>query len=111
VGFGRSRLGGLVELSLDICVLSMEEAGRLENYSIFPSCKKHLHIKRSKADAAVQAETHRYIGGNDTKVAGIGHLSMIVPVNCGALWQPVACHGYDGKAIMGFRTWGLPASQ
>jgi hypothetical protein len=89
---------------LDICVLSLEEAARLENYGIWPTCKAHLHVRRKKAQEAIEAETHRFVGGPDTKV---GFVSAIVATDCTRVWSPVRCHDESGKAIMGLRTWGL----
>lgn len=90
---------------MDICVLSPEEAGRLENLGIWPQCKAHHHMSRARALAAVTAaETHRFVGGPDTKVA---FASAIVPICVDRIWSPVACHDETGKAIQGFRTWGL----
>lgn len=92
-------------LTLDVCVLSLEEAGRLENWGIWPTCKAHHHMSKSRAVEAVsKAETHRFVGGPDTKV---GFASAIVEVNTTRIWSPVQCHHESGKAIMGMRTWGL----
>lgn len=85
-------------------MLSLEEAARLENYGIWPSCKAHYHMKKSKALAAVEAETHRFVGGPDTKIE---FASAIVEVNTTRVWSPVKCHNEDGSLIMGLRTWGL----
>lgn len=93
-----------IQLSKEICVLSLEEAGRLENWGIWPACKAHLHMKKRKALEAVEAETHRFVGGPDTKVE---FASAIVPVNTTRIWTPVQCHSMDGKTVMGMRTWGL----
>lgn len=92
------------ELSKEICILSLEECGRLEHWGIWPTCKAHLHMKKSKAIAAVTAETHRFVGGPDTKVE---YVSAIVPVNTSRVWTPVQCHSVDGKLLLGMRTWGL----
>jgi hypothetical protein len=90
---------------LDICVLSLEEAGRLEHYGVWPSCKAHHHISGTKAlDFVTKDETHRFVGGPDTKIE---FASAIVSVNTTRIWCPVACHHESGKAIMGMRTWGL----
>lgn len=90
---------------MSICVLSLEEAGRLEHYGIWPTCKAHRHMKKDDAIAAVsKAETHRFVGGPDTAVEFV---SAIVPVNTDRIWCPVQCHHESGKAIMGMRTWGL----
>ena len=63
-------------------------------------------MSKTKALSAVTIEeTHRFVGGADTKV---GFVSAIVPVSVGVLWQPVACHDINGKALQGMRTWGLP---
>lgn len=98
-------------LSLDICVLSVEEAARLENYGIWPACKAHRHVKRNKGHLLVSEETHRFVGGNDTKVQSVGDLSMIVPLDCGRVWSPVQCHNEAGATLMGLRTWGLKPSR
>jgi hypothetical protein len=93
---------------LDVCVLSQEEAGRLENWGIWPNCKAHLHIKKSRALEAVEKlETHRFIGGEDTSVKAVGHLSMIVPIDTTRIWSPVQCHNAEGMTLRGMRTWGL----
>lgn len=94
--------------SLDVCVLSIEEAARLEHWGVWPKCKAHHHIKASKAAAAVEDETHRFVGGPDTEIAEVGSVSMIVPTFINRGWVPVACHGADGKPIRGMRTWGNP---
>lgn len=87
--------------SLDVCLLSVEEAARFEHQGVWPACKAHRHMKRSKALALITSEEARYVGGSDTKLGC--ETSMIVPVRQGALWQPVPTAG-----LMGFRTWGLP---
>lgn len=92
------------DYTLEVCILSLEEAGRLEHWGIWPTCKAHLHMRKSKALAAVKQETHRFVGGPDTKVEFV---SAIVEVNTTRVWSPVACHDESGKAIMGLRTWGL----
>jgi hypothetical protein len=90
---------------LAICVLSLEEAGRLEHYGIWPSCKSHRHMSKADAATAVSKdETHRFVGGPDTAVA---FASAIVPVCVDRIWSPVQCHHESGRAIMGMRTWGL----
>jgi hypothetical protein len=50
-----------------------------------------------------KAETHRFVGGPDT---AIEFASAIVPTSESRIWEPVACHDWNGKAIQGFRTWG-----
>lgn len=92
---------------LNICVLSQEEAGRLEHWGIWPTCKAHKHVKRTEALAAVASDNFRYVGGPDTEIAAAGHVSMIVPTATTRIWSPVACHDANGKAIQGFRTWGM----
>lgn len=99
-------------MSLEICVLSVEEAGRLENYGMWPVCKKHLHVSKGKARKFVEVEeTHRFVGGNDTAVRDAGSISMIVATNTSRIWSPVACHDESGKAVMGLRTWGLASTR
>ena len=90
-------------MSREVCVLSVEEAARFENWSVWPSCRKcHHHIKASEAAEMIAAETHRYVGGADTMMKDAGKVSMIVPVVVGRMWQPVAT-----SRLLGFRTWGL----
>lgn len=89
---------------LDICVLSLEEAGRLEVYGIWPRCKAHIHMKKNAAELAIRQETHRFVGGPNTKIE---FATAIVPVNTSGMWGPVQCHDYNGKTLQGFRTWGL----
>lgn len=89
---------------MDICILSPEETGRLEHYGIWPTCKAHLHMSKTKAIEAVASETHRFVGGPDTKV---GFASAVVETNTTRIWSPVQCHDATGKAVRGMRTWGL----
>lgn len=90
---------------MDICVLSLEEAGRLEHYGIWPTCKAHRHMTRNQAMTAVAvSETHRFVGGPDTRIA---FASAIVEVNTVRMWEPTACHDTSGRPIQGFRTWGM----
>lgn len=89
---------------MDICILSLEEAGRLEHYGIWPACKAHRHMKKQDAFAAVLAETHRFVGGADTQVEFV---SAIVAVNTTRVWSPVQCHDANGRLVLGLRTWGL----
>lgn len=100
----KPRSGSEIQLSQEICILSAEEAGRLEHYGIWPVCKAHRHVKKRDALAAVKTEEFRFVGGPDTKV---GFVSAIVAVNTTRVWSPVACHDETGKSIQGFRTWGL----
>jgi hypothetical protein len=113
---------------LDICVLSAEEAARFENYGIWPTCKAHRHMKRSKALAAIHADTHRFVGGPNTKV--LTPVSMVAELNhtfegevvcdiCGKQrespihrvrgWRPQQAHNLNGSPVMGFKIWGLAA--
>jgi hypothetical protein len=89
---------------MDVCMLSMEEAGRLEHYDVWPKCRHHRHVKRREADALAEAGTHRYLGGEGAKHETHFYL---VPVSV-QIWQPVACHDWDGRPLMGMRTWGAP---
>lgn len=89
---------------MDVCVLSLEEAGRLENWGVWPQCRNHRHIKKREAKELEAANACRFLGGRGTT---IGDVSMVVVLGSRGIWSPVACHGDDGKAIMGFRTWGL----
>lgn len=86
------------------CILSLEETGRLEHYGMWPSCKNHPHVFKSYAKYLVNRDTHRFVGGQDTKIE---FASAIVPVNTSRNWQPVQCRGEDGAILMGLRTWGL----
>lgn len=88
---------------MDVCVLSLEEAGRFENWGRWPTCKAHLHISKNKAKAGAEAGEYRFIGGPDTLVPG--EVSMIVPTKI-RQWKPVQSHMEDGSAVIGLRTWG-----
>ena len=99
-------------MSREVCVLSVEEAARFENWSVWPCCRKcHHHIKPSEAAAMIAAETHRYVGGADTMMKDAGKVSMIVPVALGRMWQPVPAGNSDGSRLIGMRTWGLARSR
>jgi hypothetical protein len=85
--------------------LSFEETGRLEHYGIWPSCKAHLHVSKTKAlEMVAKAETHRFVGGPDTRV---GFVSAIMRIPEAKIWEPVACHDWSGRALQGYRTWGV----
>ena len=85
--------------SLDVCVLSYGEARQLEHRNEWPQCKHHQHVKKREAAEMVAADTHRFIGGNNTR---LNHpVSMITPVAIRE-WRPVPTAG-----LLGFRTWGL----
>ena len=87
-------------------MLSVEEAARLEVYSEWPNCqdRSHHHVKRREALKMIAEETHRLVGGADTKMPH--PVSMIVPVSVGRAWQPV-----PSSRLMGFRVWGLAPSR
>jgi hypothetical protein len=86
---------------IDICVLSAEEAGRLEHFGIWPSCKRgaHRHLKYKILKPLLDAGALRWCGGKDT-CAG-SQVSMVTAVRI-KIWQPVPTAG-----AMGLRTWGL----
>ena len=89
----------------DYCVLSVEETARLEVFGSWPICKEHRHIKQQDAMQLVNEETHRLVGGVNTKVQL--PVTMIVPVALRG-WAVVPACNNDGSRLMGFRTWGLP---
>ena len=92
--------------SLDICLLSQNEAARLEHWGIWPHCKSHHHIKKNAALAMIQADTHRFVGGSDTRVTS--PVSMIVALGEPMMWQPVPACNADGSQLLGMRIWGRP---
>ena len=92
----------MVDLALNICVLSQSEAARLENYGVWPKCKGHRHITSSEAQELVNQETYRYLGGADSKTKFISAIAPCVI----QIWSTVQCHDLTGKAIMGMKTWG-----
>jgi hypothetical protein len=92
---------------LDICVLSLEEAGRLEHWGRWPTCKAHRHISRSAAAEGLSAGLLRFVGGPDTKITS--PVSMVVEIRVRE-WVPVKTSMEDGTPIMGLRTWGLQRS-
>ena len=94
---------------MDICVLSQSEAARLEHWGIWPSCKSHHHIKKNTALAMVEDDSHRFVGGPDTRVTT--PVSMIVKLGEPVIWQPVACRNADGSQLLGMRIWGRPATR
>lgn len=93
-------------MSNAICVLSRTEAGRLEHWGIWPACKAHIHIKRKVAVAGAESGEFRFVNdmaGNAT--------SMITLAGQPDGWVPVQCHGLNGRAILGLRTWGNRATR
>lgn len=81
------------------CVLSSEEAGRLENWGIWPACKAHKHISKEEADKQAASGMMRFVGGRKTRANG--DVTMVTPNHIG-MWEPV-----QTTKLMGFRTWGL----
>ena len=93
----------------NVCVLSVQEAARLEHFAIWPKCKEHKHVSKMLADEGVEKDLLRYIGGPDTKIAGRIH-TMVVTLSEPVIWQPVPCCNYDGSKLQGMRIWGRPAT-
>jgi len=85
---------------LSVCILSQEEAGRLEHWRIWPVCKAHRHCSRKIADAEAKAGDARYLDGPDGSP-----LSMIVPVGP-SMWTPVGTSTLSGVKLQGMRVWG-----
>jgi hypothetical protein len=95
------------EMSLDICVLSDNEAGRLEHYGVWPTCKAHLHISPNEAKRMIENGEARFIGGHGTKVSK--PVTMITKHRI-TIWTPVSTSMPDGTRLTGFKTWGLKPS-
>jgi hypothetical protein len=92
--------------STDVCLLTLEEAGRLEHYGVWPTCRSgmHRHVTRREAEELVAADVCRYVGGADTKIQ---YASAIVRCSAVRVWEPVQANREDGVKLQGFRTWGL----
>ena len=90
---------------MDVCVLSLEEAGRLEHWGHWPTCKAHLHISKNKARIGAEAGEYRFLGGEGTAIAAAGPVTMVVPTKVRE-WKPVRSSNADGSPLMGMRTWG-----
>lgn len=101
--------GGEDILTLDICVLSAEEAGRLENFGIWPICKsgEHRHISRKKLAPLLSSGAVRWVGGEGTCVETPVSMVTLVKVK---MWQPVPSRAENGATLLGLRTWGLVRS-
>lgn len=99
---GTVKLG--VPITVDVCLLSSQEAGRFEHWGIWPKCKGHRHLKRDAALAGALAGEYRFIGGEGTQVPG--PVSMVTKTRV-SMWKPVQAHNEDGSAVIGLRTWGL----
>ena len=89
---------------MDICLLSFEEAGRLEHYGVWPACKSHRHIGKEEAAYGAANGAYRFLGGSGTLIAG--PVSMVVSVRS-TMWKPVVTSMPDGTKLLGMRTWGL----
>jgi len=85
-------------------MLSPQEAGQLENWGQWPKCAWHHHCKKREAVELVKSGEHRWVGGEDTMCKS--PVTMIV-ANRVTIWRPVQAHDFDGRAIVGFKTWGL----
>ena len=48
---------------MDVCVLSLAELGRFENWSLLPACKHHYHIPTVEAIQGVRDDTYRAVDG------------------------------------------------
>ena len=57
----------------------------------------------------VEADSHRFIGGPDTRITT--PVSMIVPLGEPVMWSPVPCCNVDGSQLLGMRIWGRPATR
>ena len=92
-------------------MLNSAEAGRLENWGIWPCCKKsHIHISKTKAIEGAQAGLYRFlmVGPSESEKKPV---SMVTLSGEAAMWQPVPTSMPDGSHLMGMRTWGLPRSR
>jgi hypothetical protein len=79
-------------------MLNQTETARLENYGIWPSCKRHYHISRREALKMLEADTHRLVGGLNTKVPT--YTTMIVPcITNDRVWRNVPCGGPQGYVV------------
>ena len=87
----------------EVCILSAQEAGKLEHWGVWPKCKNHRHVKLKAANDAARAGLIRFLGGEGTCVPALAR--MAVPVRT-RIWQPVATSG-----MRGLRTWGLARSK
>lgn len=92
---------------MKICMLSVEEAGRLENYGQWPVCKGHLHASKKEVDKLLSSGAVRWVGGEGTCVETPVSMVTLVKVK---LWQPVPSRDESGAALLGMRTWGLARS-
>ena len=92
-----------VRVSVEVCILSIEESARLENFGIWPSCRNHRHAKKAAAQEMVNTDEFRFVGGPNTKVK---YCTAIVATRESAGWVPVACHDWDGHLLIGMRVWG-----
>lgn len=91
-------------MSLEVCVLSAEDAGRLEHWGVWwETCRAHKHVKLTKAQEMVASDEFRFVGGPGTKVK---YASAIVATRESAGWVPVACRDWDGHLLQGLRVWG-----
>lgn len=84
-----------------VCLLSLEEAGRLEHWGIWPKCREHPHCSRKKANEGAAAGTYRYLrspGGNP--------VSAVTDASEPSRWSPQQAHNLDGSVVMGFKVWG-----
>lgn len=81
---------------MGICLLSVEEAGQLEHYKVWPKCKHHLHMKRKDAKKKLEEGLIRMVEFE-------GRVLSMAVLNSIQMWQPVPTAG-----LRGLRTWGLP---
>jgi hypothetical protein len=47
---------------LRVCLLSLEELGRLNNYDIMPRCSEHRHLSLQEAVDGIKADTYIAVG-------------------------------------------------
>jgi hypothetical protein len=90
---------------MGVCVLSVEETALLEKFATLPVCKNHRHVTRLQADMMLSLDSHRVVGGKDTKVESMNITRMITPVAI-RQWGPTPCSPGNDFPSAGMRCWG-----
>lgn len=90
-----------ISTRIKICVLSVEDTARLENFGHWPRCQSHKHVTIAEANQMVRDDSHRWVGGTDTMVAT--PVTMITPTYLeGRTWKNKPVGGPQGMKVRQF---------
>ena len=77
---------------MDVCVLSLTELGRLENWGLLPACKCHRHISAVEAIQGVREDVYRALDSLP--------FAVIEQTSNGRVWKKKPSGGYMVRQLV-----------